>query len=224
MAKYWKNPPKDKKEVRKKEEKYPHLRKAKDYKENSQHLNRFDKSYKKEFDVDNPYQYYSKVSKYMKSFGIYKNMYYLVKNGYFDIDYIGTRKIIPSYQVEEELFRREMSTFRDWLIWDNDKCRENIKKEKRDKKNRSQRFYLILPCGRKVWYGTYDTKRLRLAKDVAAFLLKNIYIFEPDSEYYLKDSHLRQFVREKMSSRLFERIDIKEAISTFKIKMLKKNK
>ena len=31
MAKYWKNPPKDKKEVRKKEEKYPHLRKAKDY-------------------------------------------------------------------------------------------------------------------------------------------------------------------------------------------------
>ena len=105
MAKYWKNPPKDKKEVRKKEEKYPHLRKAKDYKENSQHLNRFDKSYKKEFDVDNPYQYYSKVSKYMKTFGIYKNMYYLVKNGYFDIDYIGARKIIPLYQVEEELFR-----------------------------------------------------------------------------------------------------------------------
>jgi hypothetical protein len=117
-----------------------------------------------------------------------------------------------------------MSTFRDWIIWDNDKSRENSKKEIRSKKKRTRRFYLILPCGRKLWYGTYDTKRISLAKDVAAFLLKNIYIFEPDSEYYLKDSHLRQFVREKMSSRLFERIDIKEAIMAFKFKMLKKNK
>jgi hypothetical protein len=224
MGKYWQNPPLDKKEVRRREEKFPHLRKSKDYKNNSQYLNRFDKSYKKEFDIDNPYQYYSKVSKYMKDFGIYKNIYYLTKNGYFDIDYIGNRKIIPSYQVEEELFRREMSTFRDWIIWDNDKSRENSKKEIRSKKKRTRRFYLILPCGRKLWYGTYDTKRISLAKDVAAFLLKNIYIFEPDSEYYLKDSHLRQFVREKMSSRLFERIDIKEAISAFKVKMLKKNK
>lgn len=34
MKQYWRNPPKDKLEVRKKEERFFHLRKAKDYKEN----------------------------------------------------------------------------------------------------------------------------------------------------------------------------------------------
>lgn len=224
MSKYWKNPPKDKKEVRKKEEKFPHLRKAKDYKENCQHLNRFDKSYRTEFNVDNPYQFYSKVSKYMKDFGIYKNMRYLEKNGFFDIDYIGNRKIIPSYQVEEELFRRELCTFRDWLIWDNDKSRENAKKEKRNKKKRTQKFYLKLPCGRKVWYGSYDIKRSKLAKDAAIFLMKNLYIFDNTSEYYLSDAELRQFVKEKMTSRLFEKLDIKSEILVFISKRRKKSK
>lgn len=154
----------------------------------------------------------------MTTFNIYKNINYLVKNGYFDIDYIGKRKIIPSEQVKEELFRREMCTFRDWLIWDHDRSRENAKKNKYNVKRRSKRFYIKTPCGRKIWYGTYDVKRATLARDVAIYLLKNSYIFDKSSPYYLTDVQLRKLVKEKMMSRSFEKLNLKDYLLEFKEK------
>lgn len=152
MKKYWQNPPWDKKEIRRREEKFPHLRKAKDYKENAQHLNRFNKDYRKKFDNENAYQFYANVASYMDDYGIYKNMYYLEKNGFFTIDYIGNRRIISSKEVEEELFRRELCTFRDWVIWDNDKSREYAKRNQRYAKRRSKRFYIEIPGRHKLWF------------------------------------------------------------------------
>lgn len=219
MSKYWQNPPRDKKEVRRREEKFPHLRKAKDYKENNQHRNRFNKSYRTLFDIDNKYQYYSNVSKYMDTFNIYKSIDYLVKNKYFDIDYIGKRKIIPSVQVEEELFRREMCTFRDWIIWDNDKSRENAKRNKFNQKRRTRKFFMILKDKRKFWFGSYDIKRAKLAKDVSTFLYKHDYIFDKNSPYYLTDTQIRKMVREKMMSRSFEKLNIQSYIISLKSKM-----
>jgi len=145
MKKYWQNPPHDKMEIRRREEKFPHLRKAKDYKDNCQHKHRFNKSYRTLYDTNNKYQYYSVVTKYMDTFDIYKSINYLVKNKFFNIDYIGRRKIIPSEQVEEELFRREMCTFRDWIIWNNDKTREFAKRKQSYQKRRIKRFYLKSP-------------------------------------------------------------------------------
>lgn len=217
MAKYWKNPPKDKKEVRKKEEKYPHLRKAKDYKANSQHLNRFNKSYREKFDVDNQYQFYSDVSKYMESFNIYKNMYFLEKNGYFTIDYIGNRKIIPSAEIEEELFRREMCTFRDFIIWEADKSREYAKRNVAAAKRRTRRFYIEVPGqDRKLYFGSFDIQKIKLAKDVATFLLQNNFIFNKNSEYFLTDKQIRAFVNKHCKTRAFERIDLKTYILELK--------
>ena len=216
MKKYWQNPPWDKKEIRRREEKFPHLRKEKDYKENAQHLNRFNKDYRKKFDVENRYQFYTSVASYMDDFGIYKNMRYLEKNGFFSIDYIGNRRIIPSGEVEEELFRREMCTFRDWVIWDNDKTREYAKRNAYKSKRRSKRFYVESPEGKKIWFGTYDSKRFNLAKDVAIFLMSNAYIFDKNSEYYLTETQLRKLVREHMMTRAFEKIDIKEVILNLK--------
>lgn len=224
MSKYWQNPPRDKKEVRRREEKFPHLRKAKDYKENNQHRNRFNKSYRTLFDTDNKYQYYSNVSKYMDTFNIYKSIDYLVKNKYFDIDYIGKRKIIPSEQVEEELFRREMCTFRDWIIWDNDRSRENAKRNKFNQKRRTRKFFMILKDKRKFWFGSYDIKRAKLAKDVSIFLYKHDYIFDKNSPYYLTDTQIRKMVREKMMSRSFEKLNIQSYIISLKSKMRKKDK
>ena len=219
MAKCWKNPPKDKKEVRKKEEKYPHLRKAKDYKDNCQHLHRFNKSYREKFDVDNKYQFYSDVSKYMDTFDIYKNMRFLEKNGYFTIDYIGNRKIISSLEVEEELFRREMCTFRDWLIWESDRTREFAKRNTANAKRRSKRFYIKVPNRKnKMFFGTFDTRKLKLAKDVASYLLSNSYIFDKNSPYYMEDSQIRTFVKKKCSTRLFQNIDLKEYVMSLKSK------
>jgi hypothetical protein len=160
----------------------------------------------------------------MDTFNIYKSIDYLVKNKYFDIDYIGKRKIIPSEQVEEELFRREMCTFRDWLIWDNDKSRENAKQNKRAQKRRTRRFYMILPNGRKFWFGTYDIKRAKLAKDVSDFLYKHSYIFDKASYYYLTDAQIRKMVREKMMTRSFEKLNLQLYISALKSKMTKKDK
>ena len=225
MAKYWQNPPWDKKEIRRREEKFPHLRKAKDYKDNCQHKHRFNKAYRKEFDTTNPYQYYSTVEKYMDDFGIYKTMRALVKEGYFSIDYIGRRRIIPSAEVEEELFRREMCTFRDWVIWDNDKCREFAKRRVAASKRRTKRFFLTAP-GRKhkLFFGKFDTRNVKLARDVANFLLSNNFIFDENSEYYLTDKQIRSFVREKCGTHAFEKLDFKDYILSLKAKSSKKDK
>ena len=216
MKKYWQNYPWDKKEIRKREKKFSHLRKSKEYKNNCQHLHRFNKDYRKKFNTENRYQFYSDVTSYMTTFGIYKNMHYLEKNKYFTIDYIGRRRIIPSFEVEEELFRREMCTFRDWVIWDNDKSREYAKRNSYKAKRNSKRFYIVSPAGKKVWFGTYDIHRYNLAKDVADFLIKNNYIFDKNSIYYLTDTQLRKIVRKHMMSRAFEKLDFKETILNFK--------
>ena len=219
MAKYWKNPPKDKKEVRKKEEKYPHLRKAEDYKENCQHLHRFNKTYREKFDINNQYQFYSDVSKYMETFDIYKNMRFLEKNGYFTIDYIGNRKIIPSFEVEEELFRREMCTFRDWIIWENDKSREYAKRNIAAAKKRSRRFYIEIPDRKsKMFFGEFDIRKTKLARDVATYLLSNSYIFEKTSPYYMKDSQIRTFVKKNCATHSFRNINLKDYVLSPKMK------
>ena len=43
-------------------------------------------------------------------------------------------EVIATEEILEELFRREMCVFKDWLIWNNDKVREKYKKEKNRKK------------------------------------------------------------------------------------------
>lgn len=70
-------------------------------------------------------------------------------------------------------------------------------------------------------FGTYDIKRINLAKDVAAYLLKNDFIFDKNSIYYLTDKEIRKMVREKMMSRAFEQMDLKSYIS--KLKKKRKN-
>lgn len=72
--------------------------------------------------------------------------------------------------------------------------------------------------------GTYDTKRAKLAKDVAMFLLTNDYIFDKNSPYYLTDVQVRRMVREKMMTRAFEKLDFKSYVLEFKDKMSKKTK
>lgn len=134
MKNKWHKPPISKFEVRKREEKYKHLRKSKDYKNNAQCLNRFDKSYRKLLDTSVPYQFYTAVKKYMAPYKIYKGITFLVNKGYFNIDYIGNRRIIPTEEIMEELLRREMCAFKDWTIWNNDKSKENYKKLKHERK------------------------------------------------------------------------------------------
>lgn len=130
-------PPLSKKDVRYREEKYNHLRKHKDYKENAQCLNRFNKKYRKIFDPTVPYQYFVDVKKYIEPMKIYKGKKYLINHGYFTLDYIGRYRIVPTIEVLEELFRREMCAFKDWTIWNNDRVRENFKKEKRKLKKKA---------------------------------------------------------------------------------------
>ena len=72
--------------------------------------------------------------------------------------------------------------------------------------------------------GTYDTKRVKLARDVAAFLLTNDYIFDKNSPYYLTDVQVRRLVKEKMMTRAFEKLDFKPHVLEFKAKMSKKTK
>jgi hypothetical protein len=212
MKKQWSNPPKDKKQIRKKEEKYSHLRKAKDYNNNSQFKHRFNKAYKREFKLDEKYQYFSSVKKYLTTYKIYKSIDFLTKKGYFEIDYIGKRKIIPSEQVIEELFRRELCVFRDTLIWENDKKREYAKRKKYHEKRRIKPFYIILPSGEKFCFGKFDVKRAKLAESVAMLLLNNIYIFDKESEFYMKPSQIRKMVNEKMHTRHFEKANFKELV------------
>jgi hypothetical protein len=212
MRKKWGRPPKDKKQVRRREERWPHIRKPQDRKENSQFKHRFNTKYKKEFDVTNKYQYYSNVIKYLDTFKIYKGIVFLLNNGYFDIDYIGNRKIIPSEQVLEELFRREMCTFRDQLIWEYDKKRCKAKAEKHFEKMRTKRFFIMLPNNKKFCFGKYDTRRASLAKDVALTLLNNLYIFDENSKYYLTPRQIRRMVSKEMHTRAFQKIDFKALI------------
>ena len=220
MSRFWKNPPKDKLEVRKKEERYNHLRKAKDYKDNAQLLHRFDNSYRTKFDISKPYQMYNIVKSYMKTFKIYKSFQYLIDNRYFNIDYIGNRRIISNEEVLEEIFRREMCVFKDWTIWDNDKTRQYAKRTDRKIKKNSKRFFINVN-NRRIWFGTYPLNRYSLAKDVATYLLSNDYIFDKRSPYYLKDAELRKLVRQKMHSRSFENLDLKAYI--FEMKQNERN-
>lgn len=135
----YRKPPKSKQEVQKREKKYNHLRKSKDYKSNAQTLNRFNKSYRKLLDLSAPYQYYSEVEKYMDTHKIYKGMTYLVNRGYFNVDYIGNRRIIPTDEILEELFRREICAFKDWTIWNNDHRSELYKKDKIKRRHKREK-------------------------------------------------------------------------------------
>lgn len=85
-------------------------------------------------------------------------------------------------------------------------------------------FILIFRIVNDFGIGTYDTKRSKLAKDVAAFLLSNDYIFDKKSPYYLTDTQIRKLVREKMMTRAFEKVNIKDCILTLKESMSKKTK
>ena len=83
---------------------------------------------------------------------------------------------------------------------------------------------LICPDARDSGTGTYDTKRMKLAKDVAAFLLTNDYIFDKNSPYYLTDVQVRRLVKEKMMTRAFEKLDFKAHVLEFKAKMSENTK
>lgn len=211
MAMHWKNPPKDKKQIRKREEKYGHIRHKKDFSAKNQYKNNFDKSYKKLFDVDSKYQKYATVKKYLKPQKIYKGITFLENNSYFNIDYIGKFKIIPSEEVEEELFRREMCAFKNLQCWKNDIKRRSIKR----KKEKTMRFYLIIN-GKKECYGRFLESHAIQAKRVAELLINNSYIFDKTSPFYMSMPNIRKMVNRYLQTKKSLSSDLKALIIKIK--------
>jgi ankyrin repeat protein len=81
MSKRWKNPPKDKKQVRYREEKYGHIRHKKNFSSKNQYNNRFDKSYKKLFDINSKYLRGKTLAHYVVKYNVTGLILYLSKNG-----------------------------------------------------------------------------------------------------------------------------------------------
>lgn len=212
MSKRWKNPPKDKRQVRNREEKYGHIRKKKNFSNMNQYKNRFDKSYKKLFNCSAKYQKYATVKKFLKTYRIYKGITFLENNKYFNIDYQGKFKIIPTQEVEEELFRREMCAFKDLQAWKNDIKRKEIKKNKL----KTMRFYIIIN-GKKECYGRFREDNAPQAKRVAELLLKNSYIFDKYSPYYLPIADIRKMVNKHLQTKKSLQTDIKALIAQIKL-------
>lgn len=211
MSKRWKNPPKDKKQVRYREEKYGHIRHKKNFSSKNQYNNRFDKSYKKLFDINSKYQRYSTVKKYLSPQKIYKGITFLENNSYFTIDYIGKYKIIPSDEVEDELFRREMCAFKNLQCWRNDIKRKTVKR----KKEKTMRFYIVIN-GKKECYGRFLESNALQAKRVAELLIENRYIFDKTSPYFLTMSEIRKMVNRYLQTKKSLSVDLKSLITKIK--------
>lgn len=209
-------PANSKLDIRRKEDYYKHIRKYKDFKDNNQYKHRFNKKYKHLFIDDLPYQSEWKVKQYMTTDGVYKSLNWLEKNGYFTTEVENNKKLIPSSEIEEELFRREMCCFRDWRIWIDDNNRNTAKRENYNKKRRTRRFYMTFTNRPKLFFGKFDIKRATHAEKVANHLYANLYIFDKDSPYYLTDKEIRNFVKLHMQTNKFLKEDFKLLIANFK--------
>jgi hypothetical protein len=208
MGKKWAKPPCDKLQVLKREKRYNHLRKKQDYKNNNQYVN-LNKNYKKLFDVDLPYQYLSKVKQYISTGGIYKGLTYLINHNLFEVEYDNNRKIVPSKDVEMELFRREMCAFKDLQIWKSDISKRKAK----SKKPKKIKFYLIIN-GKKEHFGSFPENRSNHAKKVAHYLLNNKYIFDTTSPYYFDIKDLRKIINRYFQTNKFLNTDFKYLIDS----------
>ena len=205
-------------DIRRKEDYYKHIRKYKDFKDNNQYKHRFNKKYKHLFIDDLPYQSEWKVKQYMSTDGVYKSLNRLKNEGYFTTEIDNNKKLIPTSEVEEELFRREMCCFRDWRIWIDDKNRNTAKREGYNQKRRTRKFYMTFANRPKLFFGKFDVKRAKHAEKVANYLYENMYIFDKDSPYYLTDKELRNFVKLHMQTNKFLKEDFKLLITNFKEK------
>jgi hypothetical protein len=214
--KYKTKPANSKLDIRRKEDYYKHIRKYKDFKDNNQYRHRFNKKYKHLLIDDLPYQSEWKVKQYMSTDGIYKSLNHLKKNGYFTTEIDNIKKLIPTSEVEEELFRREMCCFRDWRIWIDDNNRNTAKRENYNKKRRTRKFYMTFANRPKLFFGKFDVKRAKHAEKVANHLYKHLYIFDKDSPYYLADKEIRNFVKLYMQTNKFLTEDFKLLILNFK--------
>lgn len=145
-------PANSKEDLRRKQEYYNHVRKYKDFKDNNQYKHRFNKKYKQLYVEDLPFQSEWKVQQYMHCDAIYKSLNYLKENGYFTTEMDGNKKLIPSSEVEEELFRREMCCFRDWRIWIDDKNRNTAKRQEYNKRRRTRKFFMTFANRRKLFF------------------------------------------------------------------------
>lgn len=213
MSRHWKNPPTDKKQVRHREEKYGHIRNKKKFKTNNQYKNNFDKSYKSLYDNNSAYQKYSVVKRYLKPQGIYKGITFLENNHFFNVYNDGKRKYIPSAEVEEEIFRREMCAFKNLQQWKNDIKRKAIKRNK----ERTMRFYIIIN-GKKQCYGRFPESNAMQAKRVAELLINNSYIFDKHSPYYLTMSQVQTMVNRYLQTKKSLQTDIIAYINKIKQK------
>lgn len=209
-------PANSKLDIRRKEDYYKHIRKYKDFKDNNQYKHRFNKNYKQLFVEDLPYQSEWKVKQYMQTNGIYKSLNYLKKNELFTTEIDNNKKLIPTSEVEEELFRREMCCFRDWRIWIDDKNRNTAKRESYNRKRRTRKFFMTFANRPKLFFGKFDTKRAAHAQKVANHLYANSYIFDKESPYYLTDKEIRNFVKLHMQTNKFLKEDFKLLIINFK--------
>lgn len=214
-------PANTKADLRRKENYYKHIRKYKDFKNNNQYRHRFNKKYKNLYIDDLPYQSAWKVKQYMSTDGIYKSFNYLIKNEYFTAEKDNNKKIIPSEEIEEELFRREMCCFRDWRIWIDDKNRNTAKRENYNKKRRTRKFFMTFNNRPRLFFGKFDIKRAKHAEKVAKYLYENSYIFDKNSPYFLTDKEIRKLVKDKMQTNKFISLDLKACILTIKDKRQK---
>lgn len=206
-------PANTKEDLRRKEEYYKHIRKYKDFKDNNQYRHRFNKKYKQLYVEDLPFQSEWKVQQYMHTDAIYKSLNYLKENGYFTTEIDNNKKLIPSSEVEEELFRREMCCFRDWRIWIDDKNRNTAKRQEYNKRRRTRKFFMTFPNRSRLFFGRFDTKRAKHAEEVANYLYQNAYIFDKNSPYYLTDKEVRKLVRDKMQTNSYKKLDLQSYIS-----------
>lgn len=211
-------PANSKLDLRRKENYYKHIRKYKDFKANNQYRHRFNKNYKKIYNEDLPYQSEWKVKKYIQTFGIYKGLKYLKDNGYFTAEIDNNKKLIPTSEVEEELFRREMCCFRDWRIWIDDNIRNTARRENYNKKRRTKKFFMTFDNRPKLFFGKFDIKRTKHAGEVANYLYENSYIFDKNSPYYLNDKEIRKLVKLKMQTNSYKNMDLKAYILELKKK------
>lgn len=203
-------------DIRRKENYYKHIRKYKDFKDNNQYKHRFNKKYKQLFNEDLPFQSEWKVKQYLTTYGVYKGLNYLKNHNFLTTEIDNNKKLIPTSEIEEELFRREMCCFRDWRIWVDDKNRNNAKREKFNQKRRTRKFFMCFNNRPKLMFGRFDTKRATHAEKVANYLYKNSYIFDKNSPYYLTDKEIRKFVKLKMQTNKFLTEDFKLLILNFK--------
>lgn len=194
---------KDKKEIVYKERLYGILRAYKNYKRDSQYIHRFDKSYKKIFNEFIPYQSENSVRKYMRSFrGVYPSFNKLKEDGHLTKIKKGHRNYIPTEEVEEELFKREMCVFRDWRMWlDHRKLRNHKNVTTYYKRVNKREFWMIIPgTDRKFLIGLFLPEKSSFVEKIYNLLCENSYIFDETSEYYLPDKEIQKMIRRNFNT------------------------